>query len=172
MKLLLVEDHYGVEFHATLLRKLRGSSASGIRIRRVPAKECNVAMVRKIKAMLFPEVASSKIVIVVDSEGAPPTEVARRIYTHFKRSRGIDMDRVRVAVVTPRHESWLCIGLGLNREACRSHPEDLIVRSHNLKSYEKRYLAKLAREIDVAKLMSEQDFREYIDAIEWLCRDP
>ncbi len=75
-------------------------------------------------------------------------------------------------MVSPRHEAWLCIGLGLDRRACRIHPEDLIADRRNLKSYEKRYLASLARNIDVAKLMNEPDFEEYIDALRWLFEDP
>ena len=27
----------------------------------------------------------------------------------------LSLDRVRVAVVEPRHEAWLCIGLGIDR---------------------------------------------------------
>jgi len=174
VKLLLVEDTYGVKFHKAILEKLQeaiGVNTQGLVVRRVPAKECNEAITRKVKAILAPDVRGSKVVIVVDSEGMNPDHAAGRVTTHFEDDKLLS-GRVRVVVVIPRHESWLCIGLGLRASACRNHPEDAIVRARGLKSYSKEHLGKLAKHADVRKLMGEKDFRKYVDAIKWVLEDP
>jgi len=173
-KLLLVEDTYGVKFHKVILGKLReitNVDVQGLKVRRVPAKECNEAISRKVKAILMDEVRESKVLIVVDSEDRNPDYAVEKVIMHFKDDKVLG-GRVRVVVVVPRHESWLCMGLGMQASVCRSRPEDAIVRVKKLKSYEKDYLTKLAKGVDVRKLMSEEDFRKYVEAIKWLLEDP
>ena len=173
-KLLLVEDTYGVKFHKVILRKLQeviNVDVRGLVVRRVPAKECNEAISRKVKAILTDEARESKVVVVVDSEDRNPNYAAEKVATHFRGDKVLG-GRVRVVTVIPRHESWLCIGLGIRASACRSYPEDAIVRARKLKSYQKEYLAKFAEDMDVRKLMSEGDFMEYVKAIKWLFEDP
>jgi len=171
LQLLLVEDSYGVEFHNVLLRMILGKHS--LRVDRLPARECNPAIVRKIRGMLLDgDVSKAKIVVVVDAENQDRNVVRERILMHFRSRYPPHEHQVRVVTVNPRHESWLCIGLGLERGKCRQIPEDIIVRERRLKSYEKRYLAQLARYIDTSKLGSEEDFKEYLKALEWLTKDP
>ncbi len=171
-RLMLVEDVYGVEFHRQLLAKL-GLSSNMPRIERIPAKECNPAVVRKVKAKLLGmgTLETAKVVVVLGSENQPPEHVKQRVLMHFEKDPQLS-NRVRVAVVEPRHETWLCIGLGLDPHRCRAAPEDLIARARNLRTYEKHHLAKLAKNMDTQRLASLRDFREYLEAIEWLARDP
>ncbi len=173
-KLLLVEDTYGVKFHKVILRKLQGVinvNAQGLVVRRVPAKECNEAISRKVKAILMDEVRESKVLIVVDSEDRNPDDAVEKVITHFRNDKALG-DRVRVVTVVPRHESWLCIGLGLRASTCRNYPEDAIVRVKKLKSYRKDYLTKFAADVDIRRLINEVDFKEYVKAIRWLLEDP
>ena len=72
----------------------------------------------------------------------------------------------------PRHEAWLCIGLGLDRAVCRARPEDALVRSRGARVYEKRFLAQWAHQVDVERLRKEEDFQRYVEALTWLSRDP
>ncbi len=173
--LVLVEDYYGVIFHRELLKKLLrtlGYVRNMPRVDRLPAKKCNPALVDKVKAKLLGVGAESpKMVVVIDSEGKSPSIARRDVLDHFMRDDYL-RGKVRVAVVEPRHEAWLCIGLGLDPSRCRSTPEELIARARRLKSYEKHHLAKLAREVDIERLLRCSDFREYVSALEWLLRDP
>ncbi|GAB6947150.1 hypothetical protein JCM16161A_12800 [Vulcanisaeta sp. JCM 16161] len=79
-------------------------------------------------------------------------------------------DRVRVVLVQPKHEAWLCIGLGFDKIKCRKQPEDVL--RYNKGNYEKRYLAEWANNVDIGKLRNEPDFQDYLDALNWLLKDP
>ena len=173
--LILVEDYYGVVFHRELLKKIlqsRGYVYNMPRVDRLPAKKCNPALVVKVKAKLLGVATRNpKIVVVIDSEGRSPSVARRDVLDHFERDSFL-RGRVRVVTVEPRHEAWLCIGLGLDPRRCRSIPEELIARAKGLKSYEKHLLTRLAKDVDVERLMSCSDFSEYVSSLEWLLRDP
>ena len=172
--LVLVEDYYGVKFHRELLKRLLqmlGYVHSTPHVDRLPAKKCNPVLVNKVKAKLFGARGNPKIVVVIDSEGRSPNIARRDVLDHFERDAFL-RNRVKVVIAEPRHEAWLCIGLGLDPNRCRSIPEELIVRARRLKSYEKRHLAELARDVNIERLMRCNDFREYVSAINWLLGDP
>jgi len=171
-RFIFVEDTYGVDFHKELINKIssHGVTVKIDDVRRLPAKECNPAILRKIKAALLDTYPiRAKVVIVVDSECESATSVKQKILRHFKKAEGID---VRIIVVEPRHEAWLCIGLGYNRRKCRSIPDDIIAREKHLKAYDKQYLARFARHINLNYLYKEEDFKNYVDALKWISTDP
>jgi len=103
-----------------------------------------------------------KAVFVIDSEGREVGTAVSEISRHFKELK----DRFRVVVVVPRHEAWLCIGLGFDAARCRNSPEHVLSMERG--RYEKRHLAEWVREIDVERLMWEGDFIDYVAALRWL----
>jgi len=164
---VFVEDTYGVQFHRYIVDRL---IETGVvqgnyqpQIRRMPAKKCNHALYRKILGALL-LYRSWRAIIIIDSEGKPSNEAAENdVLSHFERYR----DRVRVVVVEPRHEAWLCIGLGGEPLKCRRSPEDqlsMLLR----RPYSKHLLATMSRHVGLERLISERDFREYIEALKWL----
>jgi len=166
-RLIFVEDTYGEDFHRKLLEKLIRSNLISAqvwpKIVRMPTTGCNPALARKTKARVV-GATSWRMLFVVDSEGLSAEEASRRVLEHFgSEERG----SIRVVVVHPRHEAWLCIGLGGDRSKCRSSPEDEISRIH--KPYDnKSRLARYAEQIDVSRLLGEDDFRRYLDYLKWL----
>jgi len=171
-RLVLVEDVYGVGFHKQLLTKL-GYSKDMPRIERIPAKECNPALVRKVKAKLLRlgNPRDAKILVALDTENQEPEHVKQRVLIHFRKDPHLN-NRIQVVAVEPKHDTWLCIGLGLDPHQCKIIPEHLIARSRGLKSYSKEHLGKLARYMDPQKLAKQKDFKEYLEAIKWLTQDP
>lgn len=182
-RLVLVEDTYGVDFHRRLLEKLRQAnrtlfSTGAPRVERLPARECNPKMVRSARALIAARYGASreilektKILIVIDQENLPATKAKERVTMHFEKDN-ILKGRVRVVIAVPRHEAWLCIGLGLSPHKCRRNPEENIARAKNLKTYDKHHLARLAAQIDPEKLQGQPDLDEYMEALQWLETDP
>jgi len=105
------------------------------------------------------------MLFVIDSEGLSIDEASRRILEHFGFE---EQELIRVAVVESRHEAWLCIGLGGDRSKCRSSPEDVISRILNEPYDDKSLLARLTEQIDVSRLLGEDDFKKYLDYLKWL----
>ena len=169
VKLVFVEDFYGVGFHEVLIGRI-GSCRS--RISTLGGYRCNHKIVRVALAPLT-DYASAKILFIIDTEGENSRKAKKEILKHFEihakrhRIRGL-LGRVRVVTVEPRHEKWLCVGLGLGN--CSS-PEHSLSRMLG-RPYEKRDLEKLAHRVRVERLRRLRDFREYEKAIEWLCNDP
>ena len=146
---LFVEDTYGVDFYRVILDRLRDNgllpSRVKVRVVRLPSRRCNPGLESKIVARLGGR-HYDKVVIVVDSD-FNPEDAKRNVARHLRKLCGI----VKLVVVDPRHEAWLCLGLGGSPSQCRSRPEDYISRRIG-RLYEKRMLGELAREIDVNKL--------------------
>jgi len=86
--------------------------------------------------------------------------VKREVLDHFKRYK----QPLLVITVNPRHEAWLCIGLGGDRSSCRANPEREIERITR-RSYEKYHLARYARRVEVERLLDLDDFREYLKVL-------
>jgi len=165
-RVVYTEDTYGVEFHREIIGKLvEKGIISGLkpRVERIPSGLCNEALARKVRARLL-DYAERRIVFVIDREDLDRDEASRRVLGHF---RDREREGIRVVVVEPMHEAWLCIGLGLDRVKCRSDPVAEITRSKS-GVYEKHLLGKLASQVDIDRLLSEDDFRDYIDALKWL----
>ena len=166
--MMFVEDTYGVVFHRILLDKLAANgilpgSARRLPVRRMPSKKCNQALYRKIMGY-FLRHEDWKTLIVIDSERRTASEAAETdVVRHFKRWR----DRVRVAVVEPMHEAWLCIGLCEKTSRCRSDPVAKLTQCLG-RFYEKRDLELLAGKVDIRRLLGEEDFRRYVDLVRWL----
>lgn len=170
---VFVEDTYGVFFHRALINKLAKNGDLELLVhppivRRLPAKKCNQAISRKILAILI-DYPNWKIVTVIDSEYRRPGEAVKDITLHFNDEQ---LKRLRVVVVHPMHEAWLCIGLGGKHHRCRDNPIEEIERIIG-KPYEKYMLKTLARKIDIKLLLREKDFQNYIDCLQWLykCRE-
>jgi len=108
--------------------------------------------------------SSWKILFVIDSERLSAEEATNRILEHFKSK---ERKRVRVAVVQPMHEAWLCIGLGGDRSKCRNDPIYELSKLLN-KQYEKPFLAKYIDNINAERLRAEEDFKAYLVQLEWL----
>ncbi len=180
-RLVLVEDTYGVDFHRRLIEKLRQAnlvqfSTSMPRVERLPARECNPKITRSVKALIAASYGASrktlektKIVVVVDQENLSPAEARERVAIHFEKDSALK-GKARIVIVAPRHGAWLCIGL--DPRHCRKNPEDAIVRARSLKAYEKHHLARLADQIDPTRLRGQPDFNEYLEALQWLEKDP
>jgi len=169
-RIIKVEDEHGVGFHRVLLEKLRergvlSGSFHDPPIERLDAGKCNPKLARTILSRLL-RVDSLKVLFVIDSEGK--TNAAYNdVLKHFEKRSGAGRLNVEVVVVEPRHEAWLCIGLGGKREKCRSKPEEVISRIKN-ELYEKRRLSDWARDVEIEYLLDESDFKEYIQKVRWL----
>jgi len=158
--LVLVEDSYGVDFHRELIEKLRYIEA------RIPAYivkhvnlKCSPKALRVVKAIELKH-RVSKVIAVLDEDGVERAEVKREVLGHFKGYK----QPLLVITVKPRHEAWLCIGLGGDRSSCRANPEREIERITG-RSYEKYHLAGYARRVEVERLPDLNDFREYLKAL-------
>ncbi|MGC8544000.1 MAG: hypothetical protein ACP5NQ_08665 [Vulcanisaeta sp.] len=164
---LFVEDSYGVYFHSELMSKLRALNIINVnpKIKRLPTGKCNNALRKKVLAVTVSE-DQFKIVFVIDEEGKGVDNAVNDVLTHM---RGVE-DRVKVVVVRPMHETWLCIGLGYDKVKCRKSPIDELRR--NRRDYKKEYLAEWARYVDVKYLVNEDDFKDYLNALNWLSVDP
>ncbi|ABL89098.1 hypothetical protein Pisl_1951 [Pyrobaculum islandicum DSM 4184] len=170
-RFLFVEDHHGVEFHRRLIEKLQNSGivprSLAPKIERIPTGLCNSSMGRKIVARLFGS-ERWRILFVIDSEGEDKGAAAdKRVLRHLRSHESLRgrLDNVRVVVVHPRHEKWLCMGLGGG--SCSADPESGLDRVLG-RVYKKDDLGKLADRIDVERLLSEGDFREYVEGLRWL----
>jgi len=166
-RLLLVEDAYGVEFHRklvdTLVERAIVSCCCKPRIERLPAGKCNQALRRKVLAKVFDE-SSWRALIVIDSERKSIEEAERDILSHFGQGHS---QYLKMVIVDPRHEAWLCIGMGLGRGSCRSDPEREISKAINA-DYEKHMLGKLATRVSIGLLLGEPDFQSYLEGLRWL----
>ncbi|RFA94662.1 hypothetical protein [Pyrobaculum aerophilum] len=76
----------------------------------------------KIKARVLGE--DFKAVFVIDREDNDIDSAKNSVLSHFSNPSNI-----KVVVVDPRHEAWLCMGLGHEAEKCRTSPEDVIARN-------------------------------------------
>jgi len=172
-RIIKVEDSYGVDFHRELIEKLKGRRLLGDTVynplvERLNTGKCNPKLVRTILSRLL-GVNRLKVLFVVDSEGradVPYNDILR----HFERKPGVERLDIKVVVVEPKHEAWLCIGLGGDRKKCRSSPEEVISRIKN-NQYRKRRLSDWAQDVDIDNLLSESDFKEYIQGVSWLLED-
>ena len=167
-RLLYVEDTYGVDFHREIVSRLvsmrllpRGNRPE---IRRLPARKCNPGLAKKILARIL-GYHEYRILIVVDKEDNTVREARRLILGHFdRRVRSF----LRLVVVDPRHEKWLCIGLSDNIRNCRTRPEHKISLLKGFR-YEKIHLSSLANQVDIERLLSNaHDFRDYVEKLRWL----
>ncbi len=142
-------------------------------IQRMPAKKCNHSLGRKTLAKVF-DYDKWKILFIIDSEGKGDNA----IYDVIDHIRDEFLDNIRVVVIDPRHEKWLCIGIGGSHAKCSSDPENEIMRilrgqrGLRVKSYSKDFLSRHANKININVLLREKDFREYLNAIKWLISDP
>lgn len=164
-KLILVEDTYGVGFHRELLRKL-GYGDARVEVYRLPVKECNPKLERGVKAKLLAKGVPRrfKLLIVIDTEGMPEDDAKRNVLKHFKQT---PPESIRVVTVDPKHEAWLCVGLGLKPSKCASNPE-LELEHYLGKPYEKHHLSTLAPRINLGYLSKRKDFKEYVESLKWL----
>jgi len=170
-RIILVEDTYGVGFHKTVIEKLKEvkelDNSFNPRIERLPTGKCNPGLRGKVISRSSSE--NAKILIVVDTENNP-NEVRHcmdRILSSIPHNIHID-----VVLVNPRHETWLCMGLGGDRTRCRQDPEHELRKLRDVRDYRKEYLNKWAKDIDVHKLLEEHDFRKYIEVLKQLEQDP
>jgi type I site-specific restriction-modification system R (restriction) subunit len=173
-RIIKVEDSHGVAFHRELIKKLKergllGDTVHNPLVERLNTGKCNLKLVRTILTRLVGE-NRLKVLFVVDSEGR--ADVAYNdILKHFKKKRpGVERLDVKVVVVEPRHEAWLCIGLGGDRKKCRSNPEEVISRIKN-NQYKKWKLSDWAQDVDISNFLSESDFKDYIQGVKWLLED-
>jgi len=164
---VFAEDTYGVLFHRRLIGGLedRGVIPGGrVRVKRLPSWICNHSLRRKLSARVG--VDEYKALIVVDSDRDPVR--ARESVVRHLRDWSVPYS---VVTVNPRHEAWLCIGIGLDARKCRRNPEALIER-HTGRVYEKRMLSTLSTRVDVDYLLGKSDFRKYISELKRLLLDP
>ena len=172
---VFVEDTYGVDFHRFLLEKLIVFDEELLReiqgrmpvIRRLPAKKCNPAIAKKVRAVLFGQ-ENWKMLVVIDTENRKVNESIDSVRRHFKRS---ELKRTRLVTVHPRHEAWLCMGIGGDKKACRNDPESVISRLIR-RRYEKYMLSSMANRVDIRRLLGENDFQKYVSLLKWLVKDP
>ncbi len=167
-RLIFVEDSYGVDFHKKLLEKLRASNiihlSSNPKIYRMPTTGCNQALARKVMARLL-GVSSWRILFVIDSERLSMEDASKRVLEHFKPEQ---RSWVRVAIVQPMHEAWLCLGMGGDRSKCRDDPRDELSRLLDRPYDDKSLLAEHVKYIEIAKLLAEEDFKAYLEHLKWL----
>ena len=173
-RIIYVEDTYGEGFHRKILEKLKkvGLVASSLnpRVERLPAGKCNTALRRKVLAKAAAASgAALKVVFVVDSEGNPEAPYSA-VLRHFEEAPLVVS--AKVVSVDPRHEAWLCIGLGGDRRGCRVSPEEVLSRLRRTRYESKRYLEEWANGIEVRYLLNEPDFRSYLECLGWLSEDP
>jgi len=165
-RFLLVEDTYGVEFHRHIVEELINRNViAGFkpRIERIPAGLCNQALYRKVLAKVF-NCSIWRVLFLIDIEDRDINEAEASVKSHFKQEY---CPNIRIIAIHPKHEAWLCIGIGLNKQKCRADSISEIQRSRNL-VYDKHLLADLAGQINIDNLLLENDFREYVNSLIWL----
>ncbi|MEB3861385.1 MAG: hypothetical protein GSR84_04105 [Desulfurococcales archaeon] len=173
LRIVAVEDTYGVRFHDELISWLIDTGIlcnSRPRIRRMPAKKCNQALYRKLVGIALAKAPNNwKILVVIDSEGRAPEEASRQdVLSHIQKRV---KEHFRVAVVEPLHEAWVCLGLGGHRAICRSGKGAIRFIETTLGvRYEKRLLEKIPkmRGFTFSRLIEEHDFQAYIQSLKWL----
>jgi len=170
-RIILVEDTYGVGFHRTVIEKLKEVGELGNnfnpKVDRLPAGKYNSGLRGKVIARCGVE--DAKILIVVDTEGRPDEvkDYIDRIFSNIPPDI-----RINTVFVDPRHETWLCIGLGGDKTRCRQDPEHELRKLRGVRDYRKEHLSEWAKDIDVHKLLEEHDFRKYIEMLKQLEQDP
>lgn len=171
-RIIKVEDTHGVDFHRELIEKLkekgvlRGDLHNPL-IERLDTGKCNPKLARVTLSRLL-GVDRLKVLFVIDSEGKTNAAYSD-IRRHFEK-KSIAQLSIEVVVVEPRHEAWLCIGLGGDKRKCRNNPEEVISGIKN-SIYEKKRLSEWARDIEINYLLNESDFKEYIRGVKWLLED-
>jgi type II secretory pathway component GspD/PulD (secretin) len=169
-KLVFVEDTYGIQFHRVIMEKLKDIGVLGNdfnpKIERLPTGKCNPGLRSKIIARTDRE---AKVLIIIDTE-SNLNKVKSCIEEIFKEVP--DNIRIDTIYVDPKHESWLCIGLGGDRVKCRQDPEHELRRLKSVRDYSKDYLSKWAKDVDVSRLRGETDFKDYENKLKQLEQDP
>jgi hypothetical protein len=176
-RIIKVEDTHGVDFHRELVEKLKergvlSSSLRNPRIERLDTGKCNPKMVRTILARMS-RIDRLKVLFLIDSEGRAGVaynDILQHFVKHFKKKPEAKRLDVKVVVVEPKHEAWLCIGLGGDKRKCRNNPEEVISGIKN-DEYKKERLSGWARDIEINYLLNESDFEEYIQGVKWLLED-
>ena len=177
LRLILVEDTYGVGFHREIIRKLYEKkilSGPTPKIGRLPAKKCNPAIIRKTLAKTIDH-DKAKIIIVIDTERRNPQtaikqDVIQHLENHFKNKRKPENITINTTTVDPNHEAWLCIGLGGTPEKCRQNPQQTIETIINRK-YSKDMLEQKAKQVNIENLLKAKDFKKYTELLKQI-KDP
>ncbi len=165
--IVFAEDTYGVLFHRKLIAGMedKGIIPRGkVRVKRLPSWICNHSLRKKLAARVG--AGEYKALIVVDSDNDP--EKARKNILRHLENWPVPFS---VVTVDPRHEAWLCIGMGLDPRKCRRNPEAVIERHLNT-VYEKRMLSTLSSKISIDHLLDKTDFKKYIKELKKLLNDP
>jgi hypothetical protein len=117
-RIILVEDTYGVGFHRTVIEKLKEvrelDNNFNPKVDRLPTGKCNPGLRGKVVVKCGGE--DAKVLIVVDTEGRLDEikNYMDKIFSNVPPSI-----RISTVFVDPRHETWLCMGLGGDRARCR-----------------------------------------------------
>jgi hypothetical protein len=142
-RIILVEDTYGVGFHKTVIEKLK------------EVKELDNSFNPRIERLPTGKCNPGLRGKVISRSSSIPHNI-----------------HIDVVLVNPRHETWLCMGLGGDRTRCRQDPEHELRKLRDVRDYRKEYLNKWAKDINVHKLLEEHDFRKYIEVLKQLEQDP
>ncbi|MEB3846167.1 MAG: hypothetical protein GSR83_03865 [Desulfurococcales archaeon] len=164
---VFAEDTYGVLFHRKLIAGLENKKIiprGKVRVKRLPSWTCNHSLRKKLAARVG--AGEYKALIVVDSDNDP--EKARENILRHLENWPVPFS---IVTVDPRHETWLCIGMGLDPRKCRRNPEAVIERHLNT-VYEKRMLSTLSSKTSIDHLMNKNDFKKYIKELKRLLNDP
>lgn len=166
LRIIIVEDSYGIGFHREIIGKLKKEgyldNSFNPRIERLDTGKCNPKLRRSIYSR-YMDSEALKILFVIDSEGRA-NAAHEDITRHFNgraplREKVLSID---VVAVDPRHEAWLCIGLGGDPKKCRQTPEYTISRIKKKQYDWKGYLAEWANDIKIDYLLNENDFKTYV----------
>ncbi len=164
---IAVEDHYAVPALRVFLRT-RGVHASNVIVAHLPPR--SPKMQRIVQAHLR---QGSHVVIIVDAEDRPPTEVKQWI----AEKHGVPNDDV--IVVDPCMEALACEALGLKNcraKPCRAGPLrsiDEYWRRVHRRRYEKRFLPTLFSEAAAQGALDEvPEVARLLAVVEQSQRDP
>jgi len=137
----------------------------GIKCERLVGK-CYPKASRQVKAILGLKKVQ-KLIMLVDSEYENVQQVESLVLEHVP---SIYRDRVKVIVVDPKIEKWICIGLGIRimGDPVETLKDHLRKRTGNIRGYEKYMLPQFANKIEISQLMQVPEFKMLLNAL----RDP
>ncbi len=165
--LILTEDTYGKDFFRRLINRLKSQSLIKnytFEYIRYPGR-CNPKLCRILK---LKGINSFKIIIVADADGMNKNYIRSMLEKHVP-----DEFRNITKYIIFNHciEEWICIGLGIVIHSSQDPVRVLndYLRQNKGIEYEKYMLPSFADKLDLKKLMSNQEFKYFLDCINCKC---
>lgn len=164
---ILTEDTYGAEFMKRLTNKLKSlkiiTKSINVKCERLAGK-CYPKANRQIKAILGLK-NIQKLIIIVDSEYENIQQVEEFVMKHVPNNY---RSHVKVIVIDPKIEKWICIGLSIKiiGDPVETLKDYLRKKTGNVRGYEKHMLPQFVEKIEIIHLMQNSEFKKLLNALQ------